>query len=53
MRIPVVPFLTPPQEAISHGGWLLCTVDGDIALPNEAVTLGLPNRFKACSSSFS
>jgi hypothetical protein len=35
MRIPVVPFLTPPQEAIIHGGWLLCAVDGDIALPNE------------------
>ena len=35
MRIPVVPFLTPPDTAISHGGWFLATVDGDIALPND------------------
>lgn len=35
MRVPVVPFLTPPESAVSHGGWFLNTVDGDIALPNE------------------
>lgn len=35
MRVPVVPFLTPPDTAISHGGWFLTTVDGDIALPQE------------------
>src|SRR5690625_776198 len=35
MRVPVVPFLTPPEAAISHGGWSLNTVDGDIDLPSE------------------
>lgn len=35
MRVPVVPFLTPPDTAISHGGWFLKTVEGDIALPRE------------------
>lgn len=35
MRVPVVPFLTPPESAISHGGWLLTTVNGDIELPAE------------------
>jgi hypothetical protein len=35
MRVPVVPFLTPPEAAVSHGGWFLTTTDGDIPLPNE------------------
>jgi hypothetical protein len=35
MRIPIVPFLTPPLDAVSHGGWFLATADGDIALPKE------------------
>jgi hypothetical protein len=35
MRIPVVPFLTPPDNAISHGGWFLATVNGDIPLPSD------------------
>jgi hypothetical protein len=35
MRVPIVPFLTPPDTAISHGGWFLATADGDVVLPNE------------------
>jgi hypothetical protein len=35
MRVPVAPFLTPPLEAISHGGWQLIGVDGESALPPE------------------
>ncbi len=35
MRVPIVPFLTPPASAISHGGWFLTTVDGDRQLPSE------------------
>jgi len=35
MRVPIVPFLTPPPSAISHGGWFLTTVDGDTPLPDE------------------
>lgn len=35
MRVPVVPFLTPPETAVSHGGWFLTTVDGDVVLPRE------------------
>lgn len=35
MRRPIVPFLTPPDDAISHGLWLLRSSDGDIALPRE------------------
>jgi hypothetical protein len=30
-----VPFLTPPEDAVSHGGWLLKTTDGDDPLPKE------------------
>lgn len=35
MRLPVVPFLTPPDTAVSHGGWYLTTADGDIPVPRE------------------
>lgn len=35
MKRPIVPFLTPPESTVSHGGWLLRTVDGDVPLPNE------------------
>lgn len=35
MKRPVVPFLTPPDSAISHGEWLLATSDGDVPLPKE------------------
>ena len=35
MRRPIVPFLTPPDEAVSHGEWLLKAVDGDVPLPKE------------------
>ena len=35
MKIPVMPFLTPPPAAISHGGWKLHTTDGDIDMPKE------------------
>lgn len=28
MRIPVAPFLTPPQTAVSHGGWNVITPEG-------------------------
>lgn len=35
MKRPIVPFLTPPDSAISHGGWLLQSAEGDIPLPNE------------------
>ncbi|MDO9486377.1 MAG: hypothetical protein Q7K25_09995 [Actinomycetota bacterium] len=35
MKLPVVPFLTPPHEAISHGDWLLTTAGGDVALAKE------------------
>lgn len=35
MKRPVVPFLTPPETAVSHGDWLLQVVDGDAPLPKE------------------
>ena len=35
MRRPIVPFLTPPPSAVSHGEWLLRSVDGDGPLPKE------------------
>lgn len=35
MRVPVVPFLTPPDEAIRHGGWTLSLTDGEEELPRE------------------
>lgn len=37
MRRPIVPFLTPPEYAVSHGGWLLKSTegDGDVPLPKE------------------
>lgn len=35
MRRPIVPFLTPPDSAVSHGEWLLRSLDGDAPLPNE------------------
>lgn len=35
MKLPVVPFLTPPESAISHGEWRLATADEDMQLPKE------------------
>jgi len=36
MRIPVVPFLTPPTTAVKHGGWYLRAPDGiNSALPKD------------------
>jgi len=35
MRVPVVPFLTPLDGAIRHGGWKLALVDGEEELPRE------------------
>lgn len=35
MKVPVVPFLTPAKESVSHGGWFVNTVDGDYPLPKE------------------
>lgn len=35
MKRPIVPFLTPPDSAVSHGEWLLQSAEGDIPLPNE------------------
>ena len=35
MKRPVAPFLTPPEDAISHGEWLLSTPERDIPLPKE------------------
>src|SRR4051812_35615609 len=35
MRVPIVPFLTPPSSTVSHGGWFLTTVDGDVPLPDQ------------------
>lgn len=35
MRKPIVPFLTPPSSAVSHGDWLLKSIDGDAPLPKE------------------
>lgn len=35
MKLPVVPFLTPPASAVSHGEWRLATSDGSIPLPRE------------------
>ncbi|WP_243058319.1 hypothetical protein [Nocardioides sp. SR21] len=35
MRRPIVPFLTPPEAAVSHGGWLLRSGEEDIPLPTE------------------
>jgi hypothetical protein len=35
MRRPIVPFRTPPAEAISHGEWLLKSINGDAPLPKE------------------
>jgi hypothetical protein len=35
MKRPIVPFLTPPAAAISHGEWLLRSADGDSPLPKE------------------
>jgi len=35
MRRPIVPFRTPPNDAVSHGGWLLKSTDGDVPLPKE------------------
>lgn len=35
MKVPVVPFKTPPIDAVSHGGWHLSSPDGDAPLPLE------------------
>lgn len=35
MKRPIVPFLTPPESAVSHGEWLLRSTDGDAVLPKE------------------
>ena len=35
MKKPIVPFLTPPDSVVSHGEWLLQSVDGDVPLPKE------------------
>lgn len=35
MRVPVVPFLTPPDGSVSHGGWQIFTADGVAPLPSE------------------
>lgn len=35
MKRPIVPFLTAPDSAVSHGEWLLQSAEGDIPLPNE------------------
>lgn len=35
MKRPIVPFLTPPETAISHGDWLLSSPEGDVVLPKE------------------
>lgn len=35
MKRSIVPFLTPPDAAVSHGEWLLQSVEGDVPLPKE------------------
>lgn len=35
MKVPVVPFLVPPTDAVSHGGWHVSTPDGERPLPPE------------------
>jgi hypothetical protein len=35
VRRPIVPFRTPPDDAVSHGGWLLKSTEGDVPLPKE------------------
>jgi hypothetical protein len=35
VKRPIVPFLTPPDSAVSHGEWLLQSAEGDVPLPNE------------------
>lgn len=35
MKRPIVPFLTPPDSAVSHGEWRLQSIDGDLLLPKE------------------
>lgn len=35
MRRPIVPFRTPPLDAVSHGEWLLKSPNGDVPLPKE------------------
>lgn len=35
MKRPIVPFLTPPDSAVSHGDWLFQSADGDLTLPKE------------------
>ena len=35
MKRPIVPFLTPTEAAVSHGGWLLKSTEGDVPLPKE------------------
>ena len=35
MKVPVVPFKTPPTDAVSHGGWHLSSPEGDSPLPPE------------------
>lgn len=35
MKLPIMPFLTPPDSAINHGEWRLSTVDGDEELSKE------------------
>lgn len=35
MKVPVAPFLTVPDTAVSHGGWRLATPDGDSPLPSD------------------
>ena len=35
MKVSVVPFLTPPDSAVSHSGWQLTTPEGDSPLPPE------------------
>jgi hypothetical protein len=35
VKLPVVPFLVPPESSINHGEWLLRTAEGDVPLPRE------------------
>ena len=35
MKVPVAPFLTPPSDAVSHGGWFITSEAGDTPLTAE------------------
>ena len=44
VKRPIVPFLTPPDTAVSHGEWLLQSIGRGRAAAQGGAALGLPDR---------